>query len=171
MHICNFSFQQVIIQIALKSQDAHLSLKKAGEHLMTNYKPISVLPCFYKLLERIMYNRLYTYLTENNLIYWKQFGFQAAHSTEHAILQLTNQVLNSFNEDKFIPRVFLDLSKTFDAIDQNIFLKKLEICSITGNNLKWFLSNLSNRKQLIRLNNQNTSPEIKINVKSRKVLY
>ena len=50
------------------------------------YKPISVLSCFSNILERIMYNRLYQYLTENKILYPKQFGFQTGHSTEHAIV-------------------------------------------------------------------------------------
>ena len=66
--------------------------KSGDTSLMTNYRPISVLPCFSKMLERIMYNRLYKYLTENNLLYCKQFGFQKGHSPEHAILQLVEQI-------------------------------------------------------------------------------
>ena len=59
--------------------------------LLTNYRAIPVLiPCFSKILERIMYNRLYKFLSENNLLYEKQFGFQANHSTDHAIIQLVD---------------------------------------------------------------------------------
>ena len=57
-----------------------------------NYRPISVLPCVSKILERIMYNRLYKFLVENNILYQNQFGFQNADSTEHAVLQLVNQI-------------------------------------------------------------------------------
>ena len=73
-----------------------------------------MLPCFSKLLEEIKYNRFYTCLSENNLIYENQFGFQAAHSTENATSQLVSQVLDSFNEDKFTLGVFINLSKAFD---------------------------------------------------------
>ena len=58
---------------------------------IVNYRPISALACFSKILERIMYNRLYLYLTENYLLYNKQFGFQIEHSTDHAIVQLADQ--------------------------------------------------------------------------------
>ena len=54
---------------------------------ISNYRPISVLPCFSKMLERIMYNRLQKYLKDQNILYDKQFGFQTGHSTEHAIAQ------------------------------------------------------------------------------------
>ena len=61
-----------------------------------NYRPISVLPCFSKILERIMYNRLFKYLTTNEILHKKQFGFQKGHSTEHVIIQLIGQINNSF---------------------------------------------------------------------------
>ena len=56
-----------------------------------------------------MCNRLYAYLTENNLICVKQLGIKAAHWTEHAIVQLVNQILDSFNEDKFTLGIFIDV--------------------------------------------------------------
>ena len=72
-------------------------LFEGGENYeLGNYRPISVLPCWLKILEKIMYNRLYKYLTDNSILYKKQFGFQEGHSTEHAILQLIDQIRNSF---------------------------------------------------------------------------
>ena len=62
-----------------------------------------------KILERIMCNRLYKYLTENNLLYCKQFRFQKGHSPEHAILQLVEQINQSFEKNKFTLGVFVDL--------------------------------------------------------------
>ena len=62
---------------------------------------VSVLQCFSKILERIMYNRLYTFLCENNILYKKQFGSQTAHSTDHTIIQLVNEISKSFEEIKF----------------------------------------------------------------------
>ena len=54
-----------------------------------------------KIFERIMYNRLYSYLTENNILFNKQFGFQAGHSTDHALLELVDRISNTFNEVGF----------------------------------------------------------------------
>ena len=58
---------------------------------MYNYRPISVLPCFSKMLERIIYNRFYFFFSENNILYKKQFGFQKEHSTDHVIVYLETQ--------------------------------------------------------------------------------
>ena len=66
---------------------------KSGDvSLLGNYRPISVLPTFSKILEKIMYNRVYTFLRSNTLLYAKQFGFQKNTSTEHAIIQLVNDI-------------------------------------------------------------------------------
>ena len=91
-YIFNLSLQQGIFPENLKIAKVSTIYKKDEEFLLTNYKPISVLLCFSKLLERIMYNHLFKYLSENSILYEKQFGFQTSHSTEHAILLLVNQI-------------------------------------------------------------------------------
>ena len=62
--------------------------KSGKKELLTNYRPISVLSCFSKILERIMYNRAYNYLNDNSLFFHKQFGFRTGHSTDHALIDL-----------------------------------------------------------------------------------
>ena len=84
-HIFNVSLAKGVFPDKLKIARVRPIFKKGNNTLVTNYGPMSVLPCFSKLLERIIYNRLYKFLVENNILYQKQFGFQNAHSTEHAI--------------------------------------------------------------------------------------
>ena len=91
---------------------------------LSNYRPISVLPCFSKILERLMYNRLYKHLRNSKILYPKQFGFQKRHSTDHALLQLVGQIYESFERNEYTIGVFVDLSMTFDTADHNILLKK-----------------------------------------------
>ena len=117
---------------------------------VSNYRPISILPCLSKLLERIMYNQLYDYLVQNKILYKKQFGFQNKHSTDHAVIQLTDEILKSFDQNLFTLGVFIDLSKAFDTVDHNILIKKLEL---ENNNLKFFKSYLSDRKQRVSFKN------------------
>ena len=102
-----------------------------------------------------MYNSLYNYLNENEILNDKQFGFRAGHSTEHAILELIDQVSNAFDNNNFVLGVFIDLSKAFDTVDHNILLGKLSIYRVKGNNLKCFHSYLSNRKKYIEFQNDN----------------
>ena len=125
---------------------------KAGDNSdVSNYRPISVLPCFSKILERLMYNRLYKYLKENNILYEKQFGFQSRYSTNDAIVQLVDKIFDSFEKEQFILGVFIDLPKAFDIVDHSILLKKLKFYGITDKNLAWLESYLSNRKQYIEI--------------------
>ena len=68
---------------------------------LTNYRLISVFPSFFKILERIMYSCLFPYVSQEKQLYSKQFGFQFGHSTEHAILQLTNPIHKSFENNLY----------------------------------------------------------------------
>ena len=101
-----------------------------------------------------MYNRLYQYLTENRILYPKQFGFQTGHSAEHAIVQLVDQILEPFEYNKYTLGVFIDLSKAFDTVDHSILLKKLKLYGVTDRNHSWFKNYLSNRKQFVQINNE-----------------
>ena len=103
-----------------------------------------------------MYNRLYEYLTKNNLLFDKQFGFTKGHSTKCSLIELVNRICNFFNENRYILGVFIDLSKAFDTVNHNI-LKKLKLYGIENSNLRWFTSYLSRRKQSIEQKNIKTS--------------
>ena len=95
-HFFNLSLQTGICPNRMKIERVSPILKKDKEFHFTNYRPISVLSCFSKLLVRLMYNRFYKCLLQNNLLYEKQFGFQASNSTEHAVIQLISQILDAF---------------------------------------------------------------------------
>ena len=97
-----------------------------------------------------MYNRLYKHLSNSKILYPKQFGFQKGHSTDRALLQLVDQIYESFERNEYTIRVFIDLSKAFDTVDHNILLKKLEIYGISDPHLQLFRNYLSNRKQYIQ---------------------
>ena len=120
--------------------------KSAKKELLTNYRPTSVLSWFSKILERIMYNRVYNYLNDNNLLFRKQFGFRKGHSTDHALIKLIDSIYDSFNQNKYTLGVFIDLSKAFDTVDHNILIDKLNSYGIKNNSFKWFSSYLLNRK-------------------------
>ena len=80
-----------------------------------------------------MYNRLYKYLKENNILYEKQFDFQSRYSTNGAIVQLVDKIFDSFERDQFTQVFFIDFPKAFHTVNRSISLKKLKLCGITEN--------------------------------------
>ena len=96
---------------------------------LSNYRPISTLPVFSKVLESIMYNRVYNQLDSKDFLYEKQFGFQS-NSTEHAIFQLTRDITSSFEKGEYTLGVFIDLSKAFDTADHQILIKNYSIMEL-----------------------------------------
>ena len=96
LNIFNLSLEKGIFPDGLKI--ASVIYKTGDENDFGNYRPIFVLPCLSKMLERIMYKRLYNHLSQNHMLYPKQFGIQKSHSTEHAIIQLIDQINSSFEK-------------------------------------------------------------------------
>ena len=135
MNIFSLSLKKGIFPEKMKIAKDSPIFKKDDKSILSNYRPISVLPCFSKILERIMYNRLYAYLAENNILFNKQFGFRVGHSTEHALLELIDQISDSFNDKSNFLGIFIDLSKGFDIVDHKILLKKLQHYGIKWKNL------------------------------------
>ena len=156
LHVFNLYIIKGICPDDLKIARVTPIFKGGDDKKLGNYRPISVLPCFSKILERIMYNRLYNHLVKNKILYSKQFGFQKGYSTEHAIIHLIDQINNNFENNECTLGVFIDLSKAFDTVDHQILLKKLNLYGINGPNIHWFESYLTNRKQFLTFDNKNT---------------
>ena len=112
-----------------------------------NYRPISLLPNISKLSEKIMHTRLSKFLEDNKCLFSKQFGFRNKHSTTHALIDLTETIRKSLDDNEFACGVFLDLKKAFDTVNHKILLKKLEHYGVRGHAIKWFTSYLTGRKQ------------------------
>ena len=148
-HIFKVSIKQGIFPDRLKIAKVTPIFKSGAKDNISNYRPISILPVFSKVLETIMYNRVYNHLNSEGLLYEKQFGFQRNNSTEHAILQLTRDITSSLEKGEYTLEVFIDLSKAFNTVDHQILIKKLQNYGIDGTALEWFKSYLSNRKQYI----------------------
>ena len=160
MYITNLSFQTGVFPMELKIANVVPIFKAGDEMFFTNYRPVSVLPVFSKILERLMYNRLIEYINENKLLYKYQFGFQKGKSTYMAVLTLVDKISEALNNGDYVIGVFLDFSKAFDTVDHDILLKKLEKYGIQGAALDWFTNYLSNRLQYVTYNGAKSKREI-----------
>ena len=126
--------------------------KNGQRNIPGNYRPISVLPAISKIMERILYNQLYNYLTKFELLSNSQFGFRKSHSTATALLDCTNEWYVNLDRKLFNLIVFIDLKKAFDTVDHNILLEKLEFYGIKGQALSFLKSYLTNRSQKCKIN-------------------
>ena len=123
--------------------------KSGDKNDIINYRPISLLPVFSKIYEKLIHSRVSSFLEKHNIIYHKQFGFRKRHSTIHALNTAVTQIVHSLNNKQTVLGVFLDFSKAFDTVKHDILLKKLEHYGIRGNVNSLFRNYLSNRKQLV----------------------
>ena len=126
--------------------------KKDDKEIFSNYRPVSVLPCFSKILERLIFNRCIEFIENNNILNAKQVGFRAHHSTYMAIMQLVDKINNAVEKNETTIGVYLDLSKAFDTIDLDILLHKLDYYGFREIVLDWFRDYLSNRTQYVSYN-------------------
>ncbi|XP_065642837.1 group II intron-encoded protein LtrA-like [Hydra vulgaris] len=149
------SIEQGVFPDQLKIAKVIPLFKGGDKSDISNYRPISILSIFSKILERIMFNRVFNYFSLNNLLYNNQFGFKKNNSTEHAIIQLVREISNSFEKSQFTLGIFIDLLKAFDTVDHDILLYKLNYYGINERVSKWFQSYLSNRKQFVSCNDLN----------------
>ena len=150
--IFNLSLTTGKVPEQLKTAKVIPIYKKDDASVFSNYRPVSVLPCLSKVLERLVFNRCIEFIDNNNLLNEKQFGFRAKHSTYMAIMQLIDKVNNAVERNKTTLGVYLDLSKAFDTIDHTILLYKLEHYGFRGVVKDWFTDYLNNRKQFVSYN-------------------
>ena len=124
VHIYNRSFVTGIFPSELKIANVVPIYKSGDEMVFSNYRPVSVLPVFSKLLERLVYNCLISHINYNNLLYEYQFGFQKGKSTHLAIMMLVDKITEALDQDESVVGVYLDFSKAFDTVDRSISLQK-----------------------------------------------
>ena len=159
-HIYNVSFLTGVFPDIWKVAKVIPIFKKGDRSNVDNYRPISLLSCFEKILERLMYNRMTDFLKKHKILYKLQFGFRENHSTTLALIEVLNEIYSNLDSGKFVLGVFLDLKKAFDTIDHKVLIHKLEHYGFRGVVSKWFASYLSNRKQYTCVNGENSELDV-----------
>jgi hypothetical protein len=115
-YIFNLTFISGNIPDNLKTALITPVFKANENNEFKNYRPISVLTCFSKLLEKLMYKRLIKFIEKNRMLTHHQYGFRENRSTELAIIELTSKLTKAIDNGEFTIGIFLDLSKAFDTI-------------------------------------------------------
>ena len=154
--ILNRCMQEGYFPDELKTGRISPIYKKESEELFENYRPVSTLPIFGKIFEKIIFNRLYQFLDNNNVIYENQYGFRKGHSTNHALNYSVAYIENQIKAKKHTLGIFIDLSKAFDTLDHGILTSKLNNYGIQGNALKLIKSYLADRKQFVNVLDENS---------------
>lgn len=147
LHIINLSFSTGCIPHQLKLAKVIPIFKSGDPRLPNNYRPISLLSNFSKIIEKVMYIRLSNFLEHHDLLSLSQFGFRTNHSTIHPMILLDNFVTDALNNKKYAMAIFCDLRKAFDTVNHSLLLSKLERMGVRDKELLWFKNYLSGRWQ------------------------
>ena len=132
-------------------------LKKPNNYTIENFRPISLLNCISKVIEKCVFNQVYDYFECNKLFYTSQYGYRKEHSTELACIELVDKIYQQLESQQTPVCIFLDLSKAFDTLNHEILLRKLKHYGLSETPIKWFTDYLSNRHQFVEVDNVRSS--------------
>ena len=142
--VTNQSMQTGIFPDLMKLAEVVPLYKSKSRENETNYRPISLLTTMSRVVEKVVYKRVYQFLTKTGQICETQYDFRPSHSCEYAIAQVIGSILKNLECNKSTIAVMLDLSKAFDTIKHRIMIQKLELFGVRGVCLNWFRSYLEN---------------------------
>ena len=130
--------------------------KKNAKNIVSNYRPISLLPLCGKMFEKIIYDNMYAHFFGNKLISDKQSGYRRNDSTIKQLLSITHKIFKAFDEGHEARAVFLDISRAFDRVWHEGIIFKLRQMGVEGHALNILKSFLENREQRVVLDGQSS---------------
>ena len=151
--IINYSFTSCKCPDTWKIANVVPLQKEGNKQLVTNLRPVSLLPVQSKLIEKIVHKKIYEHLQNNDLLCKEQGGFREGHSTVSTASYFVNDIYEGINNKEYTVATYLDINKAFDTVNHEILLKKCKKIGIHGNLLKWLENYLENRKQITSANN------------------
>ena len=132
-----------------KKVHVHPIPKSGDKQSKSNYRPISLLSCISKVLERIVYNRLYNHCKNHGLLNPRNSGFKPCDSATNRLIELVHNIHKGLDDSKEVCVVFLDITKAFDRVWHDGLIYKLQEFGIRGELLEWFRSYLNGREQRV----------------------
>ena len=123
--------------------------KKKSRFQPENYRPISLLNCFSKVLEKLIFKQMIAFMETHKILYDFQYGFRKNHSTALALIDIVDKITFALNENEYALGIFLDITKAFDSINHNILLTKLQHYGFRGHSSNFIKSYLTGRKQFL----------------------
>ena len=153
-YICNLMLSSGVFPTRLKFAEIKPLYKKGDKMDITNYRPISLLPSFSKIFEKVIFRRLTQHFDGNEILANEQFGFRSNSSTDLASYNLINEILMALNNKLLVGGIFCDLRKAFDCVDHEILLTKIHKYGIVGKSYKLIRSYLENRRQRVIITNK-----------------
>ena len=151
-HLYNMSLTESVFPDVTKVGRVTPTHKSGPTDIIDNYRPISALPVFSKVFEKLTYIRMDNFMTRHSILTSCQYGFRSGKSTTHAVTKLLSHVLDAFHEKIYCACFYLDLRKAFDTIDHGILLSKLNHYGFRGQCHDYLKSYYQNRKQYVHLN-------------------
>lgn len=150
-HICNLSYNNGVFPTSFKTAIIKPIHKGGDGDSINNYRPISILTSLSKILERLLNNRLKSFLSKYKLIAENQYGFVSGKSTEDAVSSLTDFIARQTDRNNKCVGIFLDLAKAFDTVSVPILLTKMEKIGVRDGCLRLFTDYLTNRRQRVKI--------------------
>jgi exonuclease III len=158
-NIINRSIQDSIVPAKMKSAKVLPIYKNKGSKVsVNNYRPISILPIYSKIFEKIINLQIQNHLGTENIISEFQYGFQRKKGTHDALIKFVSNAFNALNSSQIILGIFIDFSKAFDTINHDILIDKLSAINFSVKSIKLIKNYLTNRTQAVSLNGITSRP-------------